>query len=112
PASPAPGTTEMVRRHFEAFATDLNDRIRNSRKLDVRTILSVHDIELPEIDGFVSANATPHPPMEPFEFHRDERVVVSATLVQHAPVFPAFAFRFDTAHGSVVFSGDTSPSEN
>jgi ribonuclease BN (tRNA processing enzyme) len=27
-------------------------------------------------------------------------------------VFPALASRFDTADGSVVFSGDTSPSEN
>jgi ribonuclease BN (tRNA processing enzyme) len=27
-------------------------------------------------------------------------------------VFPAFAFRFETEDGSIVFSGDTSPSEN
>ena len=33
-------------------------------------------------------------------------------LVQHAPVFPAFGFRFDTPDGSVVFSGDTGPCEN
>jgi ribonuclease BN (tRNA processing enzyme) len=32
--------------------------------------------------------------------------------VQHAPVFPAFGFRFDTPHGSVVFSGDTGPCSN
>jgi ribonuclease BN (tRNA processing enzyme) len=39
-------------------------------------------------------------------------VQVSAVLVQHAPVFPAFGFRFDTPHGSVVFSGDTGPCDN
>jgi hypothetical protein len=39
-------------------------------------------------------------------------VCASATLVQHAPVFPALAFRFDTDEGSVAFSGDTGPSEN
>jgi ribonuclease BN (tRNA processing enzyme) len=37
---------------------------------------------------------------------------VSAVLVQHAPVFPAFGFRFDTPSGSVVFSGDTGECEN
>jgi ribonuclease BN (tRNA processing enzyme) len=43
----------------------------------------------------------------------DERgVVVTATLVQHPPVFPALAYRFDTPHGSVVFSGDTTPCDN
>ncbi|MCG2621138.1 hypothetical protein LVY72_04325 [Arthrobacter sp. I2-34] len=36
---------------------------------------------------------------------------VSATLVKHPPVFPAFGFRFDTDNGSVVFSGDTGACE-
>ena len=39
-------------------------------------------------------------------------VSVKAVLVNHAPVFPAFAYRFDTPDGSIVLSGDTSPSEN
>jgi ribonuclease BN (tRNA processing enzyme) len=33
-------------------------------------------------------------------------------LVQHAPVFPALAYRFDTPGGSAVFSGDTGPCDN
>ncbi|MCX5435621.1 hypothetical protein OHU25_11715 [Streptomyces sp. NBC_00117] len=45
-------------------------------------------------------------------FYEDDRVRVSATLVQHAPVFPALAYRFDTDDGSVAFSGDTGPSAN
>ena len=45
-------------------------------------------------------------------FYEDDRVRVSAALVQHAPVFPALAFRFDTEAGSIVFSGDTGPTEN
>ena len=44
--------------------------------------------------------------------HQDELVTISAILVQHAPVFPAFAFRFDTPEGSVVVSGDTGPCDN
>ena len=50
--------------------------------------------------------------MRPIDVFEDDRVKVTATLVQHAPVFPAFAFRFDTDTGSVTFSGDTGPSEN
>jgi ribonuclease BN (tRNA processing enzyme) len=42
----------------------------------------------------------------------DHGVTVTATLVQHAPVFPALAYRFDTPDGSVVFSGDTGVCEN
>ncbi|MEN0136337.1 MAG: hypothetical protein AAGC80_14385, partial [Rhodococcus sp. (in: high G+C Gram-positive bacteria)] len=40
------------------------------------------------------------------------RVEVSAVLVPHGPIFPSFAFRFDTAHGSVTFSGDTTYGHN
>jgi ribonuclease BN (tRNA processing enzyme) len=50
--------------------------------------------------------------MEPFVVHQDELVTVTATLVQHPPVAPAFAFRFDTAAGSVTISGDTAPCAN
>ena len=35
-----------------------------------------------------------------------------AGALPHGPVFPAFAFRFDTDHGAVTFSGDTRRSEN
>jgi ribonuclease BN (tRNA processing enzyme) len=50
--------------------------------------------------------------MAPFPVFEDDRVRVSAVLVPHGPVFPSFAYRFDTARGSVVFSGDTRYSEN
>lgn len=70
-----------------------------------------HDIALPEgIDAPV--DAAPMPRIRPFVVHEDDRVRVTATLVEHSPVFPAFAFRFDTEDGSVTFSGDTAPSEN
>ena len=42
----------------------------------------------------------------------DDRVRVTAALVDHPPVSPAFAFRFDCADRSIVFSGDTRPCEN
>ena len=52
--------------------------------------------------------------MDPVEIYpRDENGVrVSAILVQHAPVFPAFGFRVDTPGGAVAFSGDTGHCDN
>jgi len=42
----------------------------------------------------------------------DGNVKVTAAVVQHPPVTPAFAYRFDCPDRSIVFSGDTRPSEN
>ena len=39
-------------------------------------------------------------------------VKVTAALVDHPPVRPAFAYRFDTPDRSIVISGDTAPSES
>ena len=73
----------------------------------------------PDIDLGVTrrrqlAERRPRPTMEPVVIYPedDHGVQVTAILVQHAPVFPAFGFRFDTPHGSVVFSGDTGPCDN
>ena len=97
---------------YQAFATDLNDRMRDNGKPNLEAVVEVHDIDIPPIAGFKSPNETPSPPMEPFKIFEDDRVRVSATLVDHAPVWPAFAYRFDTDDGSIVFSGDTGRCEN
>jgi ribonuclease BN (tRNA processing enzyme) len=112
PRNPTPGTRDMTKYLFRAYATDINDRIRDNGKQDLRAFVRAHDIELPQIPGFSSPNLTPHPDMEPFEIYEDDRVRVSAILVQHSPIWPAFAFRFETDDGAVVFSGDTGPSNN
>lgn len=44
--------------------------------------------------------------------YRDERVQVTAALVDHPPLAHAFAYRIDTADRSIVISGDTKPCEN
>ncbi|HEX7731070.1 MAG TPA: MBL fold metallo-hydrolase [Rhodanobacter sp.] len=54
----------------------------------------------------------PHEITQPGLVMRDARVKVTAALVQHPPVSPAFAYRFDCPDRSIVFSGDTRPSEN
>ena len=111
PENPTPGTVDTTNYFMQAYATDINDRMRDNARLDLRKLIDVHDIALPE--GVVSdPNVDPAPPMDPFFVHEDENVRVTATLVYHAPVFPSFAFRFDTEDGSVVFSGDTAVSEN
>lgn len=43
---------------------------------------------------------------------KDENVTVTAALVNHPPVVPSFAYRFDCPDRSIVFSGDTAPSDN
>src|SRR5699024_229024 len=102
---------EMWDHLVSAFATDFNDRARDNRLPTPNELVEAFDIELPE--ALTSdPNGNPHPQMSPIHVFEDDRVRVSATLVQHAPVFPAFAFRFDTDDGSVVFSGDTGPSDN
>src|SRR5260370_28752566 len=84
--------------------------VRQARSLE--QLVEVHEIDIPPIAGFKSPNETPSPPMQPFKIFEDDRVRVSATLVDHAPVWPAFAYRFDTDDGSIVFSGDTGRNEN
>jgi len=112
PGNPTPGTRDMTDGIYAAFATDINDRMRDYAIPDIRALVTAHDIVLPSIDGFTSPNETPAPDMDPFTIFEDDRVRVSATLVEHFPVWPAFAYRIDTADGSVVFSGDTAPSRN
>lgn len=111
PDAPMPGTVAMTEAMYRAFAADINDNILDSRRPNPHARVEVADIALPS-GVTVDPNRDPAPPMAPFEIYRDENVVVTATLVDHTPVYPAFAFRFDTAHGSVVFSGDTSPHPN
>jgi ribonuclease Z len=44
--------------------------------------------------------------------YQDEDVRVTAFLVDHYPVVPAFGFRFDSGGHSIVISGDTHPNDN
>jgi ribonuclease BN (tRNA processing enzyme) len=113
PDNPTPGTVDMTNRLHEAFAYTSNIFIRDNGPAggppDPRTVLDVHDIEVPDVGASYLNTA---PDMEPFTVMEDENVRVTAVLVPHGPVYPSFAFRFDTDHGSVTFSGDTRVSEN
>ncbi|MFB8771294.1 MBL fold metallo-hydrolase [Streptomyces broussonetiae] len=111
PEEPAPGLSDLVAGHLAATAYDINVRMRSEGWPDIRELVLPHDIRLPG-RGRASAEGPVAPPTKPFEVMRDDRVRVTATLVEHPPVFPSFAFRFDTADGAVVFSGDTAPCRN
>lgn len=109
--NPTPGTREMVDLLVQAFAADLNDRVFDNSKPRPDKMWEAKDVPVPA-EHMADPNGNPCPPMAPFTFFEDDRARVSATLVNHAPVFPALAYRFDTDDGSVVFSGDTGPTPN
>ncbi|CAM3756769.1 Metal dependent hydrolase [Tsukamurella ocularis] len=110
PTNPVPGTRVMTEKLHEAFAYTSNIFLRDAGFRDPRDLPDVREIGIPEDVGARWDNTAPD--MRPFTVMEDDRVKVTATLVPHGPVFPAFAFRFDTDHGSVTFSGDTRRSEN
>jgi ribonuclease BN (tRNA processing enzyme) len=109
--SPTPGTVEMTRRLMQAFAADINERMRDDRRPALETRFRARDLALPAAI-VAGANVDPAPDMDPIEVYEDEKVEVRAVLVPHPPTFPAFAYRFDSADGSIVFSGDTTVSPN
>ncbi|MFJ9084359.1 MBL fold metallo-hydrolase [Streptomyces sp. NPDC102384] len=109
--TPTPGTRQMVDLLVRAYATDINDRMFDNAKPHPRQLWEARDVPVPP-QYTADPNGDPCPEMEPFTFYEDDRVRVSATLVNHAPVFPALAYRFDTDDGSVVFSGDTGKNPN
>jgi ribonuclease BN (tRNA processing enzyme) len=111
PHLPTPGTREMFEQLMYAHATDLNDRIIDSLRPSPFELFQASDIAIPDGTGY-HPNHNPAPAMDPFPVYEDELVKVSAILVEHPPVAPAFGFRFDTAEGSVTFSGDTTYTQN
>ncbi|WP_232531898.1 MBL fold metallo-hydrolase [Microbacterium halophytorum] len=111
PERPTPGVMGLFDGLFAAFATDINDRIFDSLARSPRDTFDVTEIDLGAVSGFDPDTAV-SPPMEPIEVFRDDLVTVTAVLVSHHPMAPAFAYRFDTDLGSVTISGDTAPCDN
>lgn len=118
PALPTPGITDITNLSIQANAYDLNERLRSTRRqgdhaleftgLSGPPMMRPHDIAVPSSASIDVLS----PKIAPIPVYRDEKVEVTATLVDHPPVFPAFAFRFRTPHATVVFSGDTTPCQN
>jgi len=89
-----PPLEKMTRLFFEMNAADIDNRITNEGRVPLVPLVHVHEFS---VGGPVM---------------RDDNVRVTATLVNHPPVVPSFAYRLDAADRSIVISGDTAPSDN
>lgn len=103
-----PGTVQMTETIWQAFAQTINNMTLDNGYPDFTQVVQTHEIGTP-----LTSNDSPAcPSITPFEVYKDNLVRVTATLVDHHQVYPAFAFRFDTDDGSVVISGDTGRNTN
>jgi ribonuclease BN (tRNA processing enzyme) len=84
----------MTRLFLEMNAADIDTRIKDEGRIALQPLLHVREIA------------------ESAQIFADENVRVSVALVDHPPVVPSLAYRFDGAGASVVISGDTRYSEN
>jgi ribonuclease BN (tRNA processing enzyme) len=89
-----PPLAQMTERFLEMQAYDIQVRERDEGRPPLGKLFAPHEI--------TRAGPVMH----------DANVKVTAALVQHPLVEPAFAYRFDCPDRSIVFSGDTRPSEN
>ncbi|MFI6617357.1 MBL fold metallo-hydrolase [Streptomyces sp. NPDC050528] len=105
-----PGTVEMTKLAGQAYAASPTFFMTEHAGIDPATMLNVHDVLPPSGAGASATNSAPA--MAPFTVMENDDMKVTAVLVPHGAVFPAYAYRFDTDQGSVVFSGDTAPTAN
>ncbi len=89
-----PPLGKMTKLFFEMNAYDIDTRIANEGRVSLAPLVHVHEL------------------MEGGLVMKDDNVRVTAALVHHPPVVPAFAYRFDAADRSIVISGDTARSDN
>ena len=89
-----PPLDRMTRLFFDMNASDIETRIDNEGRVPLAPLVHVHE---QTAGGLVMS---------------DDHMKVSAILVDHPPVVPAFAYRFDAHDRSIVISGDTAPSPN
>ena len=86
-----PPLGRMTDLFFEMSATDIAARTADEGRVPLRPLVHAHDLRAGGHDM------------------QDQHVRVTAALVNHPPMVPAFAFRFDTPDRSIVISGDTTP---
>jgi ribonuclease BN (tRNA processing enzyme) len=89
-----PPLEKMTKLFFEMNAYDIETRVIDEERTPLLPLVHVHELT------------------EGGPLMQDDNLVVTATLVDHPPVIPAFAYRFDASDRSIVISGDTLPSDN
>ena len=87
-----PPLKRMTRQFLALNQTDIGIRIADEGRVDPAKLIKPNELRQA---GLVMA---------------DDRVRVTAALVDHPPVVPSFAYRFDSADRSIVISGDCRPS--
>ncbi len=98
PELPAPGTADLVEHIMAGFAYHLNVMPLDARMPDAGSLVRGIDVVTPAA--------------APVIVFDDGAVRVTAVAVMHGRAVPALAYRFDTADGSVVFSGDTAANDH
>jgi ribonuclease BN (tRNA processing enzyme) len=104
PELPAPGTADLIAHILAGYAYHLNVMPLDSHMPDAGALVRAIDIATPAW--------TKDRTQVPVVVVDDESVRVTTVAVTHGRAVPALAYRFDTADGSVVFSGDTSVNED
>jgi ribonuclease BN (tRNA processing enzyme) len=89
-----PPLEKMTKLFFEMNANDIDTRIANESRVPLVPLVHVHELGA---GGAVMS---------------DDNVKVTAAVVDHPPVVPSFAYRFDARDRSIVISGDTARSDN
>jgi ribonuclease Z len=88
------GTQEMVNGLLKFYAEDIHVR---------RDLVEELPAKGAEIDVHIASEGT---------VYKDDNVTITAFVVEHRPVEPAFGYKFEAGGKSVVISSDTAPSDN
>jgi ribonuclease BN (tRNA processing enzyme) len=88
-----PPIVKMTEAFFEMSATDITARIADEKRPPLRPLVHAHELR------------------EAGRVFEDANVKITAAVVHHPPMSPAFAYRFDAADRSIVISGDTARSD-
>jgi ribonuclease BN (tRNA processing enzyme) len=89
-----PPLARMTQLFFEMNASEIDLRVANEGRPPLAPLVHVHELR------------------EGGEAMSDQNVKVTAALVEHPPVVPALAYRFDARDRSIVISGDTAPAKS
>ena len=84
-----PPTKAMTAAYWELNRFDIETRIADEGRPDLRKLVTAHEFDKP---GLIMENGD---------------VKVSAAQVRHPPITQAYAYRFDAHDRSIVLSGDT-----
>ena len=110
PERPVPGTADLVQAILAGYAYHLNVMPLDAAMPDAGELVRGIDIGRPARPPDTAAD--PVVVQDPVVVLDDGAVRVTAVTVTHGHAVPALAYRFDTADGSVVFSGDTTVNDD